>query len=159
MLESTKARATPSAWDYIRRVVVTAGPVTTALETRHGHSGVARLPSRLGGVTISCNSRLLRQNAQAPEPAWQCDLPDGRYVAFVANSDGKDHLWLRPLNARTARMLEDTEDAQFPFWSPDSSSIGFFAGTKLKRFDLNGVGTRTSPRRRTAAEERGAAMA
>jgi hypothetical protein len=26
----------------------------------------------------------------------------------------------------------------FPFWSPDSRSIGFFANGKLKRIDING---------------------
>jgi Tol biopolymer transport system component len=69
--------------------------------------------------------------------------PDGRYVAFVAVTDGKEHLWLRPVDSRDARELEDTEGAQFPFWAPDSSSIGFFARKKMKRFDLNGVGSRT----------------
>ena len=69
--------------------------------------------------------------------------PDGRYVAFVAVTEGKERLWLRPLDARNARALEDTDEAQFPFWSPDSSSIGFFTRNKLKRFDLNGVGSRT----------------
>jgi serine/threonine protein kinase len=65
--------------------------------------------------------------------------PDGRYVTFVAITEGKEQLWLRPLDARNARVLEDTEGAQFPFWAPDSSSIGFFSRNKLKRFDLNGV--------------------
>ena len=69
--------------------------------------------------------------------------PDGRYVAFVAVTEGKERLWLRPLDARNARVLEDTDEAQFPFWAPDSNSIGFFTRNKLKRFDLNGVGSRT----------------
>jgi Tol biopolymer transport system component len=69
--------------------------------------------------------------------------PDGRYVAFVAFTEGKERLWLRPLDSRNARALEDTDGAEFPFWAPDSSSIGFFARNKLKRFDLNGVGSRT----------------
>jgi hypothetical protein len=69
--------------------------------------------------------------------------PDGRYVAFVAVTEGKERLWLRPLDAQNARVLEDTDGAQFPFWSPDSGSIGFFTGNKLKRFDLNGGGLRT----------------
>jgi serine/threonine protein kinase len=69
--------------------------------------------------------------------------PNGRYVAFVATTAGKERLWLRPLDARDARVLEDTDGAQFPFWAPDSNSIGFFTGNKLKRFDLNGVGSRT----------------
>jgi eukaryotic-like serine/threonine-protein kinase len=65
--------------------------------------------------------------------------PDGRYVAFVAVTEGKERLWVRPLDARNARVLEDTDGAQFPFWSPDSSSIGFFTHTQLKRIDLNGL--------------------
>jgi Tol biopolymer transport system component len=65
--------------------------------------------------------------------------PDGRYVAFVAVTEGKERLWVRPLDARNARALEDTDGAQFPFWSPDSSSIGFFTHNQLKRIDLNGV--------------------
>jgi Tol biopolymer transport system component len=69
--------------------------------------------------------------------------PDGRYIAFVAMTSGKERLWLRALDAQNARLLEDTEGAQFPFWSPDSRSIGFFSRDKLKRFDLDGVGSRT----------------
>ncbi len=65
--------------------------------------------------------------------------PDGRYVAFVAVTEGKERLWLRPLDAPNARVLEDTDGAQFPFWSPDSNAIGFFTRTQLKRIDLNGV--------------------
>jgi serine/threonine protein kinase len=68
--------------------------------------------------------------------------PNGRYVAFAAITDGKEKLWVRPLDSRNARLLEDTEDAQFPFWAPDSNSIGFFTRNKLKRFDLNGIGSR-----------------
>jgi Tol biopolymer transport system component len=79
--------------------------------------------------------------------------PDGRYIAFTAATEGKDRLWLRPLDSRNARVLEDTDEAQFPFWAPDSSSIGFFTKDKLKRFDLNGLGLRTIA---TAANGRGA---
>ncbi len=65
--------------------------------------------------------------------------PDGRYVAFAAVTEGRERLWLRPLGARNARVLEDTDDAQFPFWSPDSNSVGFFTRTQLRTIDLNGV--------------------
>jgi eukaryotic-like serine/threonine-protein kinase len=68
--------------------------------------------------------------------------PDGRYVAFVAVTAGKERLWVRSLDAQNARVLEDTDGAQFPFWAPDGGSIGFFTGNKLRRFDLNGVGSR-----------------
>jgi Tol biopolymer transport system component len=37
-----------------------------------------------------------------------------------------------------AQPLAGTEDAQFPFWSPDSSAIAFVARGKLKRVDLSG---------------------
>jgi serine/threonine protein kinase len=64
--------------------------------------------------------------------------PDGRLLVFVASSEGQQKLWLRPLDAVTAQPLSGTEGATYPFWSPDSRSIGFFAGAKLKRIDIAG---------------------
>ena len=62
--------------------------------------------------------------------------PDGRQLVFVASGDGPSRLWLRPLTATSAQPLVGTDRAQFPFWSPDSRSIGFFADGKLKRLDV-----------------------
>jgi serine/threonine protein kinase len=63
--------------------------------------------------------------------------PDGRSIAMVLTSSGITRLWIRPLNS-TARELPGTDGAQLPFWSPDSRSIGFFAGGKLKRVEVAG---------------------
>src|SRR3954451_15204807 len=96
-------------------------------------------PHHRGGPARTSSTRQKQPDAvvqveiAAPEGAHlspgSAISPDGRYVAFAANSAGKDHLWLRSLNTRSARILEDTEEAQFPFWSPDSNSIGFFTAT------------------------------
>jgi Tol biopolymer transport system component len=59
--------------------------------------------------------------------------PDGRHLAFTATSEGKTLLWVRPWESLTAKALPGTEDADSPFWSPDSQFIGFFAGGKLKK--------------------------
>jgi serine/threonine protein kinase/Tol biopolymer transport system component len=65
--------------------------------------------------------------------------PDGAYLAFTATgADGKTSIWLRPMDSTEARSLPDTNDAIFPFWSPDSRSIGYFAGSKLKTIEING---------------------
>jgi len=58
--------------------------------------------------------------------------PDGRHVAFIANSRAGSSLWVRSLAAVDPRPLRGTEGARNPFWSPDSQSIGFFAGNQLK---------------------------
>ena len=65
--------------------------------------------------------------------------PDGQRVTFVAmDSTGKSLLWIRPLDYVNAQPLSGTEEAAYPFWSPDSRFIGFFAGGKLKRIDASG---------------------
>jgi Tol biopolymer transport system component len=65
--------------------------------------------------------------------------PDGTALAFAATAaDGKTVLWVRPMNALEAHVLPGTEGAIFPFWSPDSHSLGFFADSKLKTIDLSG---------------------
>jgi eukaryotic-like serine/threonine-protein kinase len=43
-----------------------------------------------------------------------------------------------PLDSLNARALAGTDGAAHPFWSPDSRSVGFFAGGKLKKIDLAG---------------------
>jgi Tol biopolymer transport system component len=64
--------------------------------------------------------------------------PDGRTVVFVAAPGGSPKLWVQTLDTTVARELPGTENGQFPFWSPDSKSIGFFANGKLQRLDLAG---------------------
>jgi Tol biopolymer transport system component len=66
-----------------------------------------------------------------------CVSPDGSTLVFVANNrEGERLLWTRTLDSLDLRPLEGTDDATFPFWSPDSRSIGFFAEGKLRRVDL-----------------------
>jgi Tol biopolymer transport system component len=59
-------------------------------------------------------------------------------VFGARSADGRVQLWVRSLNSRTAQPLAGTESARFAFWSPDSKSIGFFAGGKLKTIDAAG---------------------
>jgi serine/threonine protein kinase len=63
--------------------------------------------------------------------------PNGEYLAFTATGrDGRYKLWVRALDSIDPRPLPDTEGASFPFWSPDSNSLGFFADGKLKVIGL-----------------------
>jgi eukaryotic-like serine/threonine-protein kinase len=64
--------------------------------------------------------------------------PDGRHIVFVAGARSVFQLWLRPVAGAEARPIQGTEGAAFPFWSPDSRFIGFFADDKLKRVAIDG---------------------
>jgi serine/threonine protein kinase len=65
--------------------------------------------------------------------------PDGRRLVFGATTaEGKHVLWVRSLDALSAQALTGTEDGYFPFWSPDSRFLGFFADGKLKKIDAAG---------------------
>jgi eukaryotic-like serine/threonine-protein kinase len=60
--------------------------------------------------------------------------PDGQRIVFAAS----EKLWVRSLRSGTAAPLAATESARFPFWSPDSGSIGFFSDGKLKVIEASG---------------------
>jgi Tol biopolymer transport system component len=64
--------------------------------------------------------------------------PDGQKLVFVASSDHRPKLWLRSLITGSTEALSNSDEATFPFWSPDSRSIGFFANGNLYRFDVDG---------------------
>jgi eukaryotic-like serine/threonine-protein kinase len=64
--------------------------------------------------------------------------PDGRRLAFTAARNGQMALWVRALDSVEAKPLAGTDNASWPFWSPDSLSIGFFAPHKLKAVGISG---------------------
>ena len=64
--------------------------------------------------------------------------PDGRTLAIQARAEKVSQLWVRALDSLEARALGGTEGAIYPFWSPDSRTIAFFAGGKLKKIAATG---------------------
>jgi Tol biopolymer transport system component len=65
--------------------------------------------------------------------------PDGTRLVFVAaDLSGRQQLWMRPLAASVAEVLEGTANASDPFWSADGQHVAFFAQGKLKRIAANG---------------------
>jgi Tol biopolymer transport system component len=94
---------------------------------------VARPP-----VTEPPVTRLEVTTPPTADPLSFALAPDGRQLVFVATADTTSKLWLRRFDQTDALPLAGTDDASYPFWSPDSRSIGFFAGGKLKRVDASG---------------------
>jgi Tol biopolymer transport system component len=66
--------------------------------------------------------------------------PDGRRIVMSVSIAGQASasLWLRDLDSLAGRVLPGTSGASYPFWSPDSRWVGFFADSKLKKMDVNG---------------------
>jgi Tol biopolymer transport system component len=73
------------------------------------------------------------------DPAGAVISPDGQQLAFMAtDSNQVRRIWLRPLRSSSARVIEGTEGADNPFWSPDSRKLGFFANAKLMKVAVDG---------------------
>ena len=70
-------------------------------------------------------------------PDWPNVSPDGQHLVFTARLQGTRQLWMRALDG-VVQPLAGTEGAAFPFWSPDSRTVAFFAGGKLKKVDVAG---------------------
>ena len=71
-------------------------------------------------------------------PEWMPTLsPDGRQIVWRGIVEGRAMLWGRSMEAQTISPLVGTDDAVWPFWSPDSRFIGFFARGKLKKLELS----------------------
>ena len=68
--------------------------------------------------------------------------PDGSRVVYGApNAEGKNVLWMRPLNSTTPQPLPGSDNPFFTcFWSPDSRYVAFVSSTdnKLKKIDTTG---------------------
>ncbi|HET9387030.1 MAG TPA: protein kinase [Gemmatimonadales bacterium] len=103
---------------------------------------------------VSASVSLLRAPSSSPErrvevttpptldPVTLSISPDGEKVVFVATFEGRSLLWVRSLVSGSSQPLLGTDYAQYPFWSPNSRAIGFFAGGKLQRIDVDGGSVR-----------------
>ena len=105
-------------------IAVAAVVGTIAYERANVQSPVIRASIDLGdGVTI-------------PQVHSMALSPDGKMLAYVAQTGtDKPALWVRPLQSLRSRRVDDSEDASYPFWSPDNRSVAFFVPGKLKKID------------------------
>ena len=86
---------------------------------------------------------VLRYSLQLPAKAADVRQfvisPDGHYLVVDAGELGSPpRLWVRALDSFDTQALAGTEDATYPFWSPDSRWIAFFSHDKLKKIPVNG---------------------
>lgn len=71
--------------------------------------------------------------------SWPRISPDGRFVVFGAYVEGRNRLWIRPLDRPGGGYaLMPTTASETPFWSPDSSAVAFFEDGMLKRIPVEG---------------------
>ena len=65
---------------------------------------------------------------------------DGTMLAFVSPDEntGLPALYVQRVGAPGAALLEGTQGASYPFWSPDGANLGFFANGKLLRIPVSG---------------------
>ncbi len=66
--------------------------------------------------------------------------PDGSMLAYVSPDDstGEGLIHVQRVGSATANHLDGSEGASYPFWSPDSKYIAFFAHGKLKKMAVPG---------------------
>jgi len=64
--------------------------------------------------------------------------PNGKRLVFgTRETDGSSRLWVKELDSLEPYAVPGAEGGLFPFWSPDSRSIGFFAKGKLKTVEAS----------------------
>lgn len=64
---------------------------------------------------------------------------DGKMVVYVAQTSKDPMLALRRADSFEVRLLEGTEGAFYPFFSPDGKWIGFFTNKHLQKVSISGL--------------------
>jgi serine/threonine-protein kinase len=63
---------------------------------------------------------------------------DGTRMVYVATLDGQPRLFLRTIDRDTPTVIDGSDGAADPFFSPDGEWIGFFAHGSLKKLRVDG---------------------
>ena len=137
----TRARWVP--WAVSVGAIALAGVAALALiNSREAAGRVTRftLPppanTRFGAISS-------QRGAGTPAPHF-APSPDGQRIVYVSYQiNDVPRLWLRRLDDFDGQPIAGTEDASFPFWSPDSQTVAFFANGQLKRIEISGGAPQT----------------
>ena len=100
-----------------------------ALRHRHGRG------SRMVGGVTAADAPEMRVEINTPGSAGSRSFaisPDATQIAFTADGPRGPQLWIRSLDVTAPRPLQGTEGGEYPFWSPDGRSIGFFAEQQIE---------------------------
>jgi serine/threonine protein kinase len=128
--EAEPIQAAPSHWVKWERLAWAVALLSTSAVLLWNYNRSA--PEASGIV----RSSLLPPPGSSYESYNFAVSPDGTRLAFVAvGREGKSTLWVRSLSVASAQEFSATEGAMYPFWSPDSRRVGFFADGKLKTVD------------------------
>ena len=143
----------------IRGEAVSTPPANAPLAARRRHSGV--LPWIVGPVLtafVLLSRPMLfstpsddRSGPELTRFTWPLPTaiglgsppvvsPDSRYIAFVGSDTSGGRLYIRDRASPAAVPIPGTEHAQQPFWSPDSTSIGYFARGRVMKVAWPGGG-------------------
>ena len=124
------SRARRAVWNA--RAVIVAMLATAALvwQSVRGREGLVSYPP-LDLTHLLPDSTTLHSAAISP---------DGRTIVYAAAHDpatpNSSRLYLLRLGESQARLLENTEGAAYPFFSPDGASVGFTVREAMNRIAL-----------------------
>ena len=122
---------------------VTPGPIFEyAQDSNQDLFDILRFDLETGETTTAISGL---GGAVRPQPS-----PDGKRIAFVRREDGKSKLWVKDMTSGAVKEIYDDLDRDvqetwavtgvYPnmAWTPDSNSILFWAGGKIRRIDADG---------------------
>jgi eukaryotic-like serine/threonine-protein kinase len=87
----------------------------------------------------------VRRFAFAPEEGADSPVisPDGRRIAYLTGVGKQSILWVQDLDQERPRLIPGVEGAARPFWSADSTTIGFFTTEELRLISIAGGAAQT----------------
>ena len=115
-------------WAAAGIAVVIAGILTWNLTRPEPEQRVTRL-----AVSIPQGTEL--------SPATAANIamsPDGSRLAFTTGQGETARLWIREMDQLEATLVEGSEGASEPFFSPGGQWVAFYAGTELKKASPDG---------------------
>ena len=127
-----------------RQTVVFATIAVAALGILAAMVGGYSLMRRLRLAERPVRSELMIDEPMTPALFGSVALsPDSTQLLILVGPSGKPSIAIRNLTTGETKKLAGTEGAIFPFWSPDSQNVAFFAGGKLKTIAASGGSVQT----------------